>query len=80
MLTEERGMPRRAIAKKDDAVEFILTAASEHKEFPGVWGFEVFTNRWQKLARFTYKSEAEAAWALKHFAWVMGRISSAVTV
>jgi hypothetical protein len=80
MLAEERGMPLRAIAQKDDAVGFILTQASQHEDFPGMWGFEVFTNRWQKLARFTYKSEAEAAWAFKNFAWLMGRISDTVTL
>ena len=33
-------------------------------------------SEWRRLARFTYKSGREAAWAATNFAWVMGRIAT----
>ena len=56
--------------------DLILTGVSEHRDFPYLWGFEVFTSKWQRLARFVFKSEREAAWAATNFAWVMGKIAT----
>jgi hypothetical protein len=73
-------MALRAVDRSSDEAGFILTDVSQHYDYPGLWGFEVFTDKWRQLARFTYDSEVEAIWALTNFAWVMGRISSTVTV
>ena len=73
-------MPLPMFEKDAEEMEFILTDISRDRDFPSLWGFEVFTSEWQRLARFTYKSEREAAWAATNFAWVMGRNRSDIAV
>jgi hypothetical protein len=65
-----------AVEKKNGETGFILTGVSPDRDSPCLWGFEVFNSEWQRLARFTYKSEREAAWAATNFAWVIRRIAA----
>jgi hypothetical protein len=55
---------------------FILSDVSGRRQFPGNWGFEVFTKERIHLARFTYSSEDDARRAAKEFGWLMGKLSS----
>jgi hypothetical protein len=65
-----------ASKKKTEEMGYILTGVCRHRDFPGLWGFEVFTSEWRQLARFTYKSEREAASSATSFAWIMRRIAT----
>jgi hypothetical protein len=63
-------------SKKNEKIGFIVTNVSEYRDCPGNWGFEVFTDKWLYLARFSYCSEIEAERAAREFCRIMESISS----
>ena len=57
-------------------MEFYVTDVSKHRDFPGMWGFEIFTKERLYLGRFNFRSKAHARQAAKEFVWLMKKMSS----
>jgi len=56
-----------ALENKNGELDFILTDVTQDQYHPSLWGFEVFTGEWQRLALFTYKIRAGSCMGCDQF-------------